>query len=308
MFRSFQSGLILCLFLFLSIACHAQGGARLSFERYADIKEEVLLVALYEEDSIYNEIIRTSIEKYWKITPFKFVPAQDLVQLANKDEYAMLVRDNSQKIRGRGRLIQRNHLAIFPSGRGGDWSNYGGHFAVSQFQVSDVQNTKEIGYKIPSFIQVMHHYMTFLDTVEYVDEDYFAPLMNQWQNQLNHELNGTTVYLTQEDLGKDIKLEKLRKAYPYPLEIVSQDSIGTLIAQQKSGAAWFHVDPRKKEFWIIDTETGHILYHAKTAEYGNLTIKDWKAMAKSVEVKDEEESKPIDDAILRVNKLFGKLR
>jgi len=308
MFRSLQSGFILGLFVLLSCQLCAQNGARLSFERYESIKEEVLLVALYEEDSLYNDIIRTNIEKYWKITPFKFVPEQDLIKLASEDEYAMLVRDNSQKIRGRGRLIQRNHLSIFPSGRGGDWANYGGHFAISQFHLSKVEQTQDIAYKLPGLLQVMHHYMSFLDTVKFIDEDYFPPLLDQWQNQYNQDLSKKTLYLTKEDLGKDLSIEKVRKAYPYPVELVSTDSIGKMIDQQQTGTAWFHIDPRKKELWAIDSESGHILYHAKTDDYGSLTIKDWKAMSKAVEAQNEEDTKPIDDAILRVNKLFGKLR
>ncbi|MEM9897739.1 MAG: hypothetical protein AAF789_15390 [Bacteroidota bacterium] len=308
MIRSFQISLITCLFILFSGHAFAQDGARLSFEHYKSVKEDVLLVALYENDSVYNEVVRGSIEKYWKITPFKFVPVQDLDSLALDHTYSMLVRDNSHKIRGRGRLIQRNHLALFPAGRGSDFSNYGGHFAVSQFQLADIEQTADYAYKLPAMIHVMNHYMTFLDTVNYVDEDYFGPLMNEWQNQFRHDLNESTLYITEEDLPKGVSLDKIKKAYPHPVVVAPKEEIGKLITSHAPDAAFLHIDPRQKEFWVISTETGHILYHAKTQEYGSFGTKDWKVMAKSIKIDEKSPEAPVEEAILKVNKLFGKLK
>ncbi|MEO0899227.1 MAG: hypothetical protein AAFY71_22640 [Bacteroidota bacterium] len=288
--------LIISFFCMLSLS--AQEGGRMSFELYPEFQGDTLLVLTYS-DSAYNLAIRQSLAEYWNITPVKYVNEKELFKLANSDKYSMLVRDNSQKTRGRS-VIKRSHLCIFPCGRSADLTKYGGKYAISQYSIKKIDDSTPYLKKLPFLVKSMQAYIQFLGATENLDEDTFEPELTKWKNQGRTALTDITLVVAAKDLSNGMTESSLKSAYKLPLKVVKNEEIGKFSTMEEGQKALMFLDARKRYLSVID-EKGQLLYHNELANPGELSNKDFKTMSKNAG-KPFAEGKSFEARLNKLNK------
>lgn len=263
----------------------AQYGRSYRMEDLKEFKATTLIVVLYPGDSLYNGIVKRTLERSWKLTPYRLVPLAQLREYAFDSQYSMLVRNNSKRIVqrvGRTDQILSNHLAIYICGRGDNLMNYSGADAMTHFHLPDVMDTEAYAFKLSGLLQTLHQYLVFMDAHQ-ANEDKHEKLLDQFLHGHEAELGNKILLVRKEDLPEKLQdLEKLRKLYPHALEFVSGSSIQAALDSQRKDAAFLHMDPRIKELYVISTEDGKVLYQARILERGFLKGKDFSLMAKTI--------------------------
>lgn len=277
------------LVLLLNTSLLAQQGGRNTYQYLEDIQGDTLLVVLDTADTAYNEAIQVAMEDWTLHQHIKFVTGdawmwlEPTASLAVSSPYSLLIRDASKRTvrRASGTInIRRNHICLYPYDYGNNIQGYSGKVAVAQFQAPNIKQTESFGYKLPLFLRSMQQYVSFLDTATY-NEDTYALELDQFRNYQRAHIANQEL-LIEEGMLSTLSLEELKASYPYPVAEVSKDYLAATILAKADGQAILHLDPRKREMWIIQSD-GTILYQVKLEERGQLTIDDFKKLAKAVE-------------------------
>ena len=271
------------IFLLISQSAFSQNGRDRAVKDLKKFKGTEMLVVLYDGDELYNTEIKDAVSKYWTITPYSFIPQNELRNYAFEEEYSMLVRNDAKRVIhrvGRTDHIQSNHLAIYVCGKGDNLMNYTGQNALSQIHFKDINDTESYSYKLKALVQHMHEYLSFLEEKK-ITEDNHAKELRLFNTQEVKKLSGMTLYILKEELPEKLNdLEKLRKFYEHEVEIVGKEEIQAAIATQNGNVAFLHLDPRIKNLYVISAQGGKILYQAPTQDWGTLKGKDFSTLSR----------------------------
>ncbi len=272
--------------LILNVAW-AQIGQKRSCEKVGELKKTTTLIVLDEKkDSEYNQLIRHTIDTYWRITPIMYIPSSELEQYLGNSAYSMLVRNNAQRIarRGGGRVsvIQNNDLALYLCNQG-ELTNYLAGDALAMVRLKDVMKTEDYLYELPGLIQSMQSYIQFLQE-EKIDENNFEKEIKRYANQNVADLRSMTLMLRKEDVPEKLQdIKKLEKVYGHAVEIATEAQIAEALKNNEGNVAFLHLHPRQREFFIIQAAGGRLIYHALVQDYGELKAKDFAVLAKKID-------------------------
>ena len=275
---------LVSLTLFFSLNSFSQNGRTPpAMEEFPTFIKTTMLVVLFEDEPEYNQLLTSTIEKYWKITPYKIIPFGELNEYINDYEYSMMIRNNSERIVkrvGRTDRIKSNHLAIYNGNKGMDLRGYTGADALTQYHFEDINETSDYAWKLPVIIKSMQHYLFFLKDNE-ITEDNHQKKVEEFNNELSRTIGKRTLYLLKEQLSDDFNdIRKIQKTYKYAVKISTKEELAGLINQEDGDAAFIHLDPRVKDIYVMTADTGRILYHASVHERGSLGKKDFSNLYK----------------------------
>ncbi|MEM7654728.1 MAG: hypothetical protein AAF399_01255 [Bacteroidota bacterium] len=273
---SLLSGLIL-----LPSISMAQAGGRLSYEKYASVKNTTLIVVMDSTDNEYNDRIKSVMNHYWKLMPVEYVQQKDLDEYARNTDYSMLVRDRSERIRRTAtasNVIRRNHLAMYHCDRGAFLKAYGGKEAVTQMEFADIAATDAYSYKLGAIVQSMQHYLMFLDTAD-ITEDTYEYKLDHFQNHQAGQLTSKTLWINEEDLPAYLTASDIQDVYPYQVRLVRREAIQAAIQDGLADVAFLHLGPEVEDIYVLSAAEGRVLYHRDPQEHKVLSKADFRQMA-----------------------------
>ena len=276
--------LITVFILFQGVFVAAQNGRTPALEEFPTFRKSTLLAILYENEPEYNRVIKSAIESYWTITPYKFIQYSELNEYINNYDFSMLVRNGSERIVKRVNSTDRiksNHLAIYNGNKGLNLRSYTGADALTQFQFKDIEQTSDYAYILPAVIQSMQHYLNFIDKEE-ISEDNHEKKVEIFNNELAGTIGEKTLFLLEEQLSDDFKdIEKIQKAYKHNVQIVDKEILAQAIEEQNPNVVFMYLDPRVKDIYILAADGGRILYHASVHERGSITKRDFMNLSRN---------------------------
>ncbi len=278
-------GLIIALLTYTEV--YSQTATDRGAEFYRLFKGTTTLIVLDEGDSsLYNDLMKEAIEKYWTISPYEFIRQTQLYSYLNKSDYSLLVKNSTErtikKVRGTS-VIRNNEIGLFVSGRGA-MDLYVANDAVAFIKFEDVLKVDQYAYKLKGLVRAMHNYVTDFLAMKEIDRHNREKEENIFLNQHNPQLRDHTLYINKEDMPSSLqKTENIEKRYKFPVKLVNENEIREAIDQEKKGIAFLHLHPRVKLIQVIRTEDGHFLYSGSSAKYNQFIGRDLAAISKAAE-------------------------
>ncbi|GAB4427428.1 MAG: hypothetical protein OHK0039_45740 [Bacteroidia bacterium] len=295
---------ILFFAMLLPALLWAQEGGRLSFEKFGNFRNTTTLVVLYDTTPGYNEAIQQVFRQSWNITPYRFIQENELLRYASDEAYSMIVRDNSEKTHSRTSgttLIRRNHLAIYPCGKGAPLKNYGGKEAVAQFRMVNIDLVADYTHLVPLLVRTMQQYLRFLEQ-ETLTEDNFETKFEYFRNAQVGKLASMRLLIDAGTLSADLVDEAaLRAAYTYDFERVETGAMADELAPAPADAALLYLSPDGTDLYVIGIAEGEILYHAYRSADTPLQAADLEKIASAVATPPQLKLSVKE----RMNKFFG---
>lgn len=234
----------------------------------------------------YNIAIKSSVEKYWKVTPYKFITPGEFDQLRTKKEnsFLLLTKVNLTKDERQAEYWYLNLLM-------GD-------------QVSSLNDLPEIltlpldytgvdestyAYKLPVMIRFAQQHVKDMLAA--------SPKILKFRNLKMYNVNcremkNKTLLLQQSDLAEEVNsLDKIKAVYPYPVKIVSADDIENAVLGQTPNTLILHqISPGEDDnigrsykiiYGVDDNKIYYYNYENISAKHpSGMLIKDFKRIVR----------------------------
>ncbi len=257
--------------------------------------------------SVFNAIIKVSMETYWKITPFKIINAAEFEKNRTDQTKSFLFISYAEITKTKTSLFSTNTslfdnvdqfrynlLNLILGEKSGnlnkmpDLASLPLSYAAPIKKNASEEEEDEIdySYKIGGILRLMQFYINW--TIENPSKT-FDNLMTNYTK----EIKTNELWVTKEDLGADAStLEKIAKVYPHIVKIVTTAEIETAIKEGKSNVVFIHkIGPEKFKLkdpicfiTLINCGTGkpyYFTYHkAKDKTTDGMVLSEFKTLAK----------------------------
>jgi len=234
----------------------------------------------------YNFKMREAIEKVWKATPFEFISQEEFEEKRMSDKYSFISLDKVWFTKDK---LKANYKFLCLS-LGGNYKNEKDMpqlctVPVSYFGVDE----ESYIYKFSALLQIIQDHVKMIKENPTINK---INVIHQY-NKKAGEIKNKTLYVTKEDLAKEINTEaKFKKVYPYPFKFVSRDELEKIIDNKTANVIFLHkVGPegtkRKARCWKTmigadDAKLYYFNYHMISAKKPDgLLAKDLKKIAKA---------------------------
>ncbi len=237
----------------------------------------------------YNQVIKETVEKYWKITPYEFVTLSndefEKVRFDSTKSFLILNKVVFEKDKVK---VKYNVLSVLLGG------NYElvrqmPELASVPLAYDESEEDTYIHKVAPLILFIQEHIKTTMANPKLTSKK-----SGKYYTKINAGLmQSKTLYLTQEDLSKTFKsANDIKAVYKADYKIVSRDELDALIAKQDPNAVFVHkVGPdgtkRKARCYkfVVDAANGKLYYAAmhqiSDSKPEGLLKKDWQKMGKA---------------------------
>ena len=228
--------------------------------------------------SVVNSILKETVEKYWKITPYEFMTydkkAYDTLRTKSDLSFLTLgptIIDKDKKI--------TEYLYLYVT-LGGDYTGVKEMPTIAAMPVSyDRSDESEFDYKISVIIRFIEKHITFLTENPQIKKPKKA-LKHYHANMKN--VHNKTLYFTKDELvpalttepvpnkkPKELDLDKIeakiKVIYPHSIKITDTDDIEKVVENKDPKAAILHqVSPHQRK--RAQARCWNIIFNADTAD------------------------------------------
>lgn len=272
-------------FIFFITALFAQHNKQVSRKQLELFKKSTTYVVMDPDPMLgYNFAIKSAVEKFWKITPYKFVTFDefDKLRMNCNNSFIMVSRVSLTKTEDRAVYIYLNFLM-------GD----------SVKELNDMPEILELplcysGIDQNSYIYKMGVIIRFAqEHVKTLDKSLFLWTYKNlnYYNYAISNIKKKTLLVESSDLADEVNtIEKIKEYYPYDIRIVSSNDIDKAVQNQTPNTLILHVispspeDTRGRSYKIIygvnDNKIYYYDYEEISAKHpAGLLIKDLKRIA-----------------------------
>lgn len=235
--------------------------------------------------SDYNEKIKEAVEKYWTITPVKYVKASEFEKLRHDDDKSFLVV-NIAYFDGDDTKFEFLILSLGGS-KYKTVDDMPTLCAVPLCYYGDEDEEKYL-YKLGAMVK---HCQTHVETCHKHPELKKETTLDYYINN-SSSLEDKTLYLLKDEVSDELRNKSvLKEAYPYNAELVTSERIEELInANDDKALIALIINPFEGSGLqycfkiIIDAKEGWIFYYdfqkLKKNSYGCITSDDLKKLSK----------------------------
>ena len=235
--------------------------------------------------SDYNEKIKEAVEKYWTITPVKYVKASEFEKLRHDDDKSFLVV-NIAYFDGDDTKFEFLILSLGGS-KYKTVDDMPTLCAVPLCYYGDEDEEKYL-YKLGAMVK---HCQTHVETCHKHPELKKETTLDYYINN-SSSLEDKTLYLLKDEVSDELRNKSaLKEAYPYNAELVTSERIEELInANDDKALIALIINPFEGSGLqycfkiIIDAKEGWIFYYdfqkLKKNSYGSITSDDLKKLSK----------------------------
>ncbi len=282
---------LILLLVWLSSTCLWAQKEVSSAEVIAQFKKSTTLVVLDKNPLMrYNFKIKEVVKKFWNITNFQFITAEEYDKKRMSDQYSFITFDQVWFTKDKTQA-QYNFLCL---SLGGNYKSPTDMPQLCTVPISyfDVDEESYI-YKLSSMLQIIQNHIEFLENEPGVSDINIVKKYNKNAYQIKNK----TLYVIKDELSRDINSEaKFKKMYPYKFKFVNRETLEEAIDNKAKDVVYLHkVGPegtkRKARCYktMIGTENSKLYYfdyhmiNSKTPD--GLLAKDLKRIAKAKPVK-----------------------
>jgi hypothetical protein len=273
---SFLASLLFCIPVFL----HAQTGNHKAYPLYSQAKKTTTLVVLEDEDCAYNKMMKESVERFWKFTPYEFIKQSEMPDYMMKWEYSMLIRNNRQFPLPNGHVQMHNDISLFMCNKE-TIMDYPGVDEIAGINLEDITLEDDYLYKLPGLIRAMQDYLAFLDEGDF-DKTSLLEKLDKYENRRSEELSELTLLICEDDLPESLNnADMLESLYKYGIRTVDKDAITEAIFSEATNIAYVHLHAHNRKIDVISAKDGCVLYSASLDDYREgITEKDIRRISK----------------------------
>lgn len=176
-------------------------------------------VVLVDGNPVYNTYISNAVKEFWSVTPYEFIKASDFDLRRNDPAYSfiMLTETNYEKDKS-GSVY--NYINLL---QGKNVEELGKMPEICAVPLSSGgEDDMEYGYKLGAILSFMQKHAGMIsDNPSLTGRRYL-----RYYNKNIPEVKSGKILVREEDLSPAIgSLEKLRGAYKYSIDIVSEEEI-----------------------------------------------------------------------------------
>lgn len=237
--------------------------------------------------SVFNSVVEEKMKKLWSITPYKVVKADEFIIMSKNPKNSFIYISLAQLTQN-GKADNTNIYNILNLVLGDKSGNINKMPDLGSVPLSFEEDEEEAyGYKIGGILMAMQYYVN--DKIKHPNDK-----IEDLAKKNIGEIKKKELWLLASDLGEELNtLEKIKKIYPFPVKLVSEDEIEKAIDQKRPNVAFLHkiapVELKKNgtsQCWnfIISTEEGKPLYFdqhkIENIHSSGLLIEDFKNFAK----------------------------
>jgi hypothetical protein len=210
--------------------------------------------------SDYNFKIKEAIEKYWKITPYKFIKPNELENYRKDPKYSFLTIDKVFFEKDKTKA----HYDFISVSLGGNYRTFKDMPQIANIPLSYYGVDEETyTYKIPVLIKFLQNHILNVKKHPEINK---INVKSFYTKQIP-QIHDKTLYLAKEELTPGCDTQKeIEKLYPYPFKIVSRDELEEAIDSGKDIVFFHKVGPegtkRKARCWkvVFDNLNANMYY------------------------------------------------
>ncbi len=204
------------------------------------LKSKTLVVLEPNLMSDFNGVIKKAIINNWHITPYEFIDQAEFKRYRNDPQYSFLMVTVASFNKDHTKASY-NFLSLLRGQKGASVSNMPDLCSIplSYLKVED----DSYSYKVEAFLRfIQNHVELMIQNPSLIGENSL-----KYYNKNKADLNGKTLYITKEDLARDMDTNaEISKVYPYPFKIVTREEVADAIAQKRRDIVFLHkVGPEK---------------------------------------------------------------
>lgn len=212
----------------------------------------------------YNLTIKEAVEKYWKITPYKFIKASEYDKLRKNPAYSFLTIDRVFFEKDKTKA-QYEFLCV---SLGGKYRTQNDMPQIAAIPLSyyGVDEDSYV-YKIPTLVKFLQNHINLVKK----NPSLKSGNIRKYYNANIPVTHNKTLYLIKDELGKSVNTEqKIKAIYPYPVVLTNRDELETKILNSDDILFLHKVGPegtkRKARCWIVimgakDAQLYYFNYH-----------------------------------------------
>jgi hypothetical protein len=257
--------------------------------------------------SVFNASITANMDVYWKITPYKIISPQEFEKIKTDPKKSFLYISWAEITKTKTSLFKANTglfdnvdqfrynlLNLVLGEKSGNLNKMPDLASLPLSYVAPVSKNEEddegeeidYAYKLGGVLRLMQFYIHW--TVDNPNKS-FDNLMDAYTS----ELKTVELWLTKDDLAEEASTaEKIAKAYPYKIKMVTTAEIENAIKEGNQNAVFVHkIGPEKFKLkdpicfiTLVNCATGkpyYFGYHkVKDHAMDGITLSDFKKMAK----------------------------
>ena len=232
----------------------------------------------------YNMAIKEAVEKYWKITPYKFIKASEYDAMRKNSDYSFLTIDKVFFEKDKTKA-QYEFLCVSLGGKYRTENDMPQIAAIplSYFGVDEDSYV----YKIPTLVQFLQNHINLVKE----NPSLKSGSIRKYYNSHIPVSHNKTLYLIKDELSKSVNTEqKIKAIYPYPVVLTDRDDLETKILAGDDILFLHKVGPegtkRKARCWIVimgakDAQLYYFNYHMiDSAHPDGILSTDFKKLSK----------------------------
>lgn len=229
-----KRSLILSIVLFFALNIFSQEHIPVLEDYHNFLETKTMIVMDGEVLSEFNSVIEEVVKKSWTITPYEIITSKEFEKLKHDPKLSFLLTSTvtfrKDKTKARYRFLSLvmgetdTELKKMP-----DLCS----LPLAYLQVEG----ESYYYKLEAFILfIQNHVNNVLE-----NEKYIGDMGLKRYNKVKGALADKVLYLTKEDLARDIKTEKaIAAVYPYEFKIVSKEEIADAISRRDDKVVFLH--------------------------------------------------------------------
>ncbi len=239
---------------------------------------------------MYNSIIKETVEKHWTLTKYEFVTfSSEEFEIARKDPNKSFLIVNTEFYEKDETKAKYKYLCVQ---LGGDYEfvRQMPDIASVPIAYADVEEDT-YSYKLGTLCIFLQNHI--LLTKAHPEITTGKKSVSYYYKNLTADIKNKTLYLTKEDLPKELNSEaKIKAIYPFPVKIVTREEIEAAIDKKDENVVFLHkVGPEGSKrkarcFKTIIGVSDAKLYYFSWHMIGDkapdaLLAKDFKKLAKA---------------------------
>lgn len=237
----------------------------------------------------YNSIIKKTVEKHWKITPYKFVTfSTDEFEKARLDpNKSFLIMHNVNFEKDKTKANYKYLYIVL----GGNYEIINQMPEIANVPVAyDDMDEGTYDYKLGMLCQFLQKHIELTKSNPSLNK---KNILKYYYKNITADMHEKTLYITKDVLAKNFKsMSEIKKYYPYKLKLVEKSEIKKAIDSFDKNVVFVHkVGPEgsKRKARCFNTIVGagepqlyYFSYHMiSDKKPEGLTKKDWKKMGKA---------------------------
>ena len=199
-------------------------------------KKSTTCVVLEDDDfSFYNPEIKAAVQKYWTVTPYRFISTAEFNDMWGKPEYSFLVLTVSNFSNHKSGSSY-NYLNLLLGAKVINIDKLPEFCTVPLS--TDGSDDEDYVYKIDMIVRfIQHHAQVLVDNPTNLELKCL-----KFYNKNIPQVKNKTILIAARDLAPDINtIEKLQKIYKYPVKIADEEEIKKAVEEKSPGTLICHI-------------------------------------------------------------------